>query len=174
MRTMDAADWDKPWQREGDWFRQRGGGFALYSVTPANGTLEFTVRARDTRNPFANPKVRWVADYTDPKTYALFEIDRNTYTCTDYRDGKPAVRVSKKRHGVKSEAYAVRLYVEPGRLVVMLMGDDQKYNVLDDWLQAGRDFGAGRFGFYTPGSDEAWLTHFAFFARPAAADSKRR
>ena len=171
MRVMDPKDWDKPWTQAGDWFMRQGGGFALYSASPSAGTYQFTLRPKDTWGPFASPKVSWVAAYTDPRNYVLFEIDDRNYSCADYRDGKRTLRVAKRPHGLKANSYAVRLYVEPARLVVMLMAGDQEYKILDDWSEEGRQFGAGRFGFYSPGSDQVWLAHFTFYQTAAARGS---
>ncbi len=154
VRSMDAKDWDKPWTHEGDWYLRQGGGFTLYSAAPSTGTYQFTIRPKDAWSPLSNPKVRWVADYLDPRNYVLFELNDKNYTCTEYREGKPIVRVAKRPHGVQGNFYSIRFYVERARLVVMLMAGNQQYKAVDAWNEPGRDFGAGRFGFYSPGSDQ--------------------
>ncbi|MFB3776120.1 MAG: protein kinase [Bryobacteraceae bacterium] len=167
-RSMNPNDWDKEWTRSGEWFMRQGAGFTLYSASPSAGTYQFTIRPRDTRNPLAKPKVSWVADYVDPRNYVLFELDSQSYSRTDYRDGRRIVGVAKRPHGVKAGAYSFRFYVEPQRLVVMLMADNREYRTLDEWSEAGRVFGKGHFGFYCSGSDQVWLANFTYFPAQAA------
>jgi hypothetical protein len=167
-RAMDSADWDKPWQQQGDWFTRRGGGFVLYRPMPRVGSFHFTVRPRDTWNPFDNPKIRWVLDYRDDKNYILFELDKRSYSCAEYRNGKRSVRLAGKPHGVETPYYILELIVEAKRVVVRITSDSKNYRVLDDWIRDG-GFAGGRFGFLLPGEDQIWLAHFTFFGNVAAA-----
>jgi len=163
---MNDADWEKPWKREGDWFMREGGGFVLYRVTPITGTFQFTLRPKDAINPFSSPKVRWVLDYRDERNYVLFEMDKRSYSCFEYREGKRNVRVDKKRHGLSGGYYSLKIDVEPNRVVLSVTRDNRSYNVLDEWSRPDRAFTSGRFGFYAPDGAQMWLAHFRF-VRPA-------
>lgn len=155
---MDAADWEKPWTRDGEWFTRRGGEFVLYRRTPTAGTFEFTLRAKS--------KVGWVLDYSDPQNYLLFEINKQTFTLSEYINNHRTVVTELKRIGVKTDSFNVNLVVEPTRLATTLV-DQGKPVPLQNWNRPSRPFTRGRFGIHLSGSSQVWLANFKFTqARP--------
>jgi tetratricopeptide (TPR) repeat protein len=156
---MDPADWEKPWTPDGEWFTRRGGDFVLYRRTPTAGTFQFTLRAKS--------KVEWVLDYSDPRNYFLFEIDKQTFTSSEYTNNRRTMITDRKRHGVKTDSFTVNQVVEPAHLVTMLVDEQGKPVTLQDWSRPDRPFTGGRFGIHLPGSSQVWLANFRFTqARP--------
>ena len=151
---MDPADWEKPWTRDGEWFTRRGGDFVLYRRTPTAGTFQFTLRGKS--------KVEWVLDYSDPQNYILFEINKQTFTLSQYANNRRLAIVDQKRFGVKTDYFMVNLVVEPTRVVTMLFDEQGKPVTLQDWNRPGQPFTGGRFGIYVPGNSEVWLANFRF------------
>ena len=156
---MDAADWEKPWTRDGEWFTRRGGDFVLYRRTPTAGTFQFTLRAKS--------KVGWVLDYSDPQNYLLFEINKQAFTLSQYTNNRRKVIADRKPIGVKAGTFTVNLVVEPARVVTMLVDEQGKPVTLYDWNRPGQPFTRGRFGIHLPGNSQVWLANFRFTqARP--------
>jgi hypothetical protein len=151
---MDPADWERPWMRDGEWFTRRGGDFVLYRRTPTAGTFQFTLRAKS--------KVEWVLDYSDPQNYILFEINKQTFTLSQYANNRRLVIVDQKRFSVKTDYFMVNLVVEPTRVVTMLVDEQGKPVTLQDWNRPGQPFTRGRFGIHVPGNSQVWLANFRF------------
>ncbi|HMD71104.1 MAG TPA: protein kinase [Bryobacteraceae bacterium] len=156
---MDAADWEKPWTRDGEWFTRRGGDFVLYRRTPTAGTFQFTLRAKS--------KVGWVLDYSDPQNYLLFEINKQTFTSSQYTNNRRTVITDRKRIAAKTDHFTVTLAVEPTHVVTTLVDEQGTPVTLQDWNRPGEPFTRGRFGIHLPGSSQVWLANFTFTqARP--------
>jgi hypothetical protein len=151
---MDPADWEKPWTPDGEWFTRRGGDFVLYRRTPTAGTFQFTLRAKS--------KVEWVLDYSDPHNYLLFEIDKQTFTSSEYTNNRRKVITDRKRHGVKTDYFTVNLAVEPTHVVTTLVDEQGKSVTLQDWNRPDQPFTRGRFGIHLPGNSQVWLANFRF------------
>jgi hypothetical protein len=159
VHSMNDADWDKPWSKSGEWFTRLGGNFVLYKITPASGTYEFTLRAKG--SAFSGPKVRWLARYVDERNYIVFELERQSYSVTEYRDGKKTMHLDKKKLSARSDVYSIRMTIDPDRLTVALTADGGAAE-LDDWKRPSPAFTDGRFGFYFPGDAQMWLANFTF------------
>ncbi len=159
VHAMDVSDWEKPWRQDGEWFTQRGGNAMLYKITPSAGTYQFTLRARG--SVFSGPKVRWLANYVNEGNYILFEMERQAYSVTEYRDGKKITHVDKKRLASRTDAPTIRMTVAPDRLIVALLADGSVTEI-DNWTRPSPPFSDGRFGFYVPGDAEMWLSNFTF------------
>ena len=159
VHSMNDADWDKSWSKDGDWFTRQGGNFVLYKVTPVPGTYDFTLRAKG--STFSGPKVRWLARYMDERNYIVFELERQSYNVSEYRDGKRAMHMEKKKFSVKSDVFRVRMTIDLDHLAVVLLTDDGSME-LNDWKRPSPAFTDGRFGFYFPGDAQMWLANFTF------------
>jgi hypothetical protein len=159
VHAMDIADWEKPWRQDGGWFTRLGGNEVLYKVAPPAGTYLFTLRGK--RSVFSAPKVRWFANYVNERNYILFELERQAYSVTEYRDGKKLTHVDKKKLASSTDAPTIRMTIEPTRLTVALLADGATTE-LDDWTRPSPAFTDGRFGFYFPGDTEMWLANFTF------------
>jgi hypothetical protein len=156
---MDAAEWEKPWRQDGEWLMRHGGDFVLYKVTPSSGIYQFTLRSKG--SVFSGPKVRWLANYVNERNYILFELERQSFSVTEYRDRKKSMHVDKKKLAAKSDVHTIRLTIEPERLEVALLVDGS-FTPLDEWKRPSAAFTDGRFGFYFPGDLEMWLANFTF------------
>jgi len=159
VHTMNIADWEQPWSKDGGWFTRRGGNFVLYKVTRVTGTYQFTVHAKG--SVLSGPKVRWVARYVDERNYILFELEKQSYSVTEYRDGKKTAHVKKKKLAEKSDVNTIRMTIQPQSLTVALLTNGS-VTELDDWKQPSPAFTEGRFGFDLPGDTQIWLANFTF------------
>jgi eukaryotic-like serine/threonine-protein kinase len=156
VHNMNEADWDQPWTRDNEWFTRRAGGFVLYKITPTAGTFQFTVRGK-------GGKDRWALVWANNRNYILFELDKQTYTCTEYRDGKKGPQhAEKKKLGLKDDSHTIRMTVEPNKLAVALVAGGNA-TVLDEWTRTDVSFTDGKFGFFLNG--QMWLANFTFTAR---------
>jgi serine/threonine-protein kinase len=164
VHQMNAADWDKPWAKEDDWFVRDETGPVIYRITPVFGTFHFALRPKDSAAPWANPHVQWMLNYKDNRNYVLFEIDKKSYSRTVVADG--AKKVAKKLpHDWKESVRILELVVEPAAVTVKLSHDDGKtYQVIDTWQPPG-NVGAGRFGFYVSKNERLLLANFSFVAK---------
>jgi serine/threonine-protein kinase len=159
VHAMKDGDWETPWSKDGEWFTRQGGNFVLYKVTPVAGTYQFTLRAKGSR--FSGPKARWLACYVNERNYIVFELDKQSYSAAEYRDGKKSMHVNKKKLAAKSDVYVIRMTIEPDRLAVALLAEGSA-TLLDEWKRPSPPFTDGRFGFYFPGDTQMWLANFTF------------
>jgi len=158
---MDAADWDKPLTRDGEWWVRQGGNFVLYRPRPTAGTFVFTLRPSS-----LSSKVQWILDYSDENNYILFQIDRRAYTCFLYAGGHKNT-ISKKPHDVKNGVYTVKMVVGQEHLTVMMASDKGELTTVQEWTRNGVPFTTGQFGLYYPADTRMWLANFSFTAQPA-------
>jgi hypothetical protein len=154
------AEWEDPagWVRDGNWFVHKGGNFVLYRTTPAAGSFVFTGWLKKGR------RLQWVVNRTDEKNYALFQLDKKFFYRNQVVNGKQS-ELSKVPHGLnKQEYYTLEVEVSLTG-VVHKLHDGEKWITLDEWTGAGRNFSAGKFGFYIPGSDQVAISNFNFTPR---------
>ena len=159
-------DFEDPnsWAKQGDLWVHKGGGFIPYRLS-ANGTFTFTVRLLKGGSLFRGGRIRWAAQYNDPKNYALFEMDRKSLSSKVMEDGKSFDR-GKYDHGLsdKEMAYTIQVDIAPGQIIHRVMNGGQ-WQVLDTWKEPGRNFSQGKFGFIVQGNDEIGLTDLKFTPR---------
>jgi hypothetical protein len=172
VHTMKVEDWDKPWSQEDAWYTRQGGEFVLYRFTPAAGIFRFAISPKASRGFLGiggNPKMRWVIGYTDPKNYIEFQIDKQSYSSEEYRNGKKIEHTKKKAHGLEATSFSIQMIVTAGKISVEVSTGDH-YEKLDEWADADRDFTAGRFGFHLPNQDQIYMTNFSFTQQPGAGN----
>jgi hypothetical protein len=156
------ADWEDPsgWTKDGDTWIHKGGNFVPYKL-PAKGTFTFTVQLLKGGNIFKGGHIRWYVDYVDPKNFGLFEIDKKTFWAKEVVNGKTKDR-EKTQHGVDNEkSFTIQIDVTPDHVVHRIRNGDS-WTTLDSWTEAGRNFSAGKFGFYINGQDEIGISDFKF------------
>jgi hypothetical protein len=159
--TMD--DWETPtlWRKEEDTYIHRGAAWIPYKL-PARGTFTFTVQLQKGGNIFRSGKIRWAANYTDAKNYALYEIDNKNFWAKVVENGKTFER-TKTPHGIdtKDKSFTIRVDVTPDHITNSIQRSGQ-WSVLDDWAEAGRHFADGKFGFLINGDDQIGISDFKF------------
>jgi tetratricopeptide (TPR) repeat protein len=158
LAPTGMSKWDDPgaWKQEKDAFIRKGGDFVLYGVAPASGTFVFS----------ALPKghvLQWVLNYTDPQNYVLLQIDDKNFYRSVIRNGQKADEIIVPHKGDKKTVRTFQIRVSRTELVHEIK-DGERWTVLDRWTQPGANLGAGKFGFYIPGSEQIELSSFAHYA----------
>ena len=64
----------------------------------------------------------------------------------------------------KAKAYTIQIEVTPEHTLTRLKNGDN-WIALDGWIEPGRDFTQGKFGFLVQGNDEIALSDFQFVPR---------
>jgi hypothetical protein len=142
------------WKKEGDHWVHKGGGFVPYKLPP-KGVFTFTVQ------PLKGGRIRWCLQYLDPKNYLLYEMDRKNFWAGVIQKGARLERVKAPHNLGNQKAFTVQIEVTPDRLVQKARVGDQ-WKVLDTFVEEGRDFTQGKFGFLIQGSDEIAISDFQF------------
>jgi len=152
------SKWDDPgaWKHEGDTFIRKGGDFVLYAAPPA-GTFMFSAM------PAKGHVLQWVFNYTDPKNYVLFQLDENYFYRTVIRNGQKTTDIRVSDKGDKKSFRTINVRITSTEIVHQIKHGDS-WTVVDRWSQPGVNLGAGKFGFYIPGSDQVALSNFAHYS----------
>ncbi|MFN7998715.1 MAG: protein kinase [Bryobacteraceae bacterium] len=166
VHPMDKADWDKPWSSETYWLFRDQPGPVLYRITPVLGTFRFSLWAKDTAIFNSNPRLQWFLNYKDSRNYTVFEIDKRSYSRTEFKDGvRLTPAVNNKPEGWKQKAVMLEITVEPAKVVVKMSRDGGKtYEELDTWRPT-ESIEAGKFGFNVPPKGRLYLANFSFTER---------
>ncbi|MEO7141886.1 MAG: PEGA domain-containing protein [Bryobacteraceae bacterium] len=162
------ADWKDPasWVKDDEGvFVHKGGGFVQFKAMPTAGTFVFTVELLKRGGVFHGSHIRWFLNYKDSKDYALFDLDKKSFSSKDVADGKSSDHEKTQHEEDKDKSYTIQIDVSPGRIIHKMRVNGQ-WVVLDDWKESGRNFADGTFGFNIPGSDEIGVSDFKF--TPAA------
>jgi len=110
---------------------------------------------------FRGGKVSWCLQYLDPKNYLLYEMDRKNFWAGVIEKGKRLERIKEPHNLENPKSFTIQIEVTPERLVQRLrMGNDWK--VIETFVEPGRDFTQGKFGFLIPGNDEIAISDFKF------------
>jgi hypothetical protein len=145
------------WKKEGDSWVHKGGGFVPYKLPP-KGVFTFTVQ------PLKGGKIRWCLQYLDAKNYLLYEMDRKNFWAGVIQKGQRLERVKAPHNLGNQKAFTIQIEVTPDRLAQKVrMGDAWK--VLDTFVEEGRDFTRGKFGFLIQGNDEIAISDFQFLPK---------
>lgn len=149
------------WKQDGDTWTHKGAGFLFYKL-PAKGVFTFTAELLKGGGIFHGGKIRWVANYVDPKNYALFELDSKNFTPKVVMKGKTYERPKTPLKDLdKQKSFAIQIDITPDHIVhKMMMGGE--WIGVDTWAEPGLHFSDGKFGFLVQGDDEIGLTNFAF------------
>ena len=159
--TMADFEDASQWKQDGDTWTHKGQGFLFYKL-PAKGVFTFTAELLKGGGIFHGGKIRWVANYVDPKNYALFELDSKNFTPKVVMKGKTYERPKTPLKDVdKQKSFAIQIDITPDHIVhKMMMGGE--WIGIDTWAEPGLHFSDGKFGFLVQGDDEIGLTNFAF------------
>ncbi len=162
VAARGMADFEdaQSWKKDGDSWVHRGGGFVPFKLPP-KGVFTFTVELLKGGGLFRAGQIRWCVQYLDSKNYLLYEMDRKTFWAGVIEKGKRLERVKAPHNLGNQKAFTIQIEVAPDRLVQEVrVGDEWK--VLDTFVEAGRDFTQGKFGFLIQGNDEIAISDFKF------------
>lgn len=139
--------------REGNAYVLKGSAVAPYKSAQTNGTFTFTVK------PIRGKRVRWMVGAKDSKNYAYFEMEKNKLTRRDVQNGNNK-KLDESKFNQQDE-FQVQVDVRNGSVVhkVSIGGN---WTVVDNWVDASRNFGDGRFAFVVEGRDEIAISDFKF------------
>jgi len=151
------------WKKDGDSWVHKGGGFVPYKLPP-KGVFTFTVQLLKGGGVFRTGQIRWCLQYLDSKNYLLSEMDRKNFWAGVIEKGKRAERVKAPHNLENPKAFTIQIEVTPDRLVQKVrVGDEWK--ALDTFVEPGRDFTQGKFGFLIQGNDEIAISDFKFLPK---------
>ncbi len=149
--------WSDPgsWKKDGEWFVRQGGGFILFDQSPLQGILSFSIFRGNKAKQF-----QWVTNFVDSNNYLLFSVDKKSFYRTLFQNGKKQ-KAFKVSHNVTESVPEFQIKIElTSNAVVHQILAGNRWIVLDKWTEEARDFTAGRFGFYLPGTDQIRLSNF--------------
>jgi len=150
----DAAGWKK----DGATWVRKGGGFVAFRLPP-KGTFTFTVAPLKTGGRAG--QIYWFVQFLDGKNYLLYEIDKKNFWAGVIEKGKKLERVKAAHSIATQQPFTIQMEVAPDHLSQKVrIGADWK--LLDNFVEAGRDFTQGKFGFLIQGSDEIAISDFKF------------
>ncbi len=151
------------WKQEGGSWTHKGGGFVPYKLPP-KGVFTFTVQLLKGGGVFRAGQIRWCLQYLDSKNYLLYEMDRKNFWAGVIQKGTRLERVKAPHNLGNQKAFTIQIEVAPDRLVQKVrVGDEWK--VLDTFVEEGRDFTRGKFGFLIQGNDEIAISDFKFLPK---------
>jgi hypothetical protein len=151
------------WKKDGDSWVHKGGGFVPYRLPP-KGVFTFAVELLKGGGVFRAGQIRWCLQYLDSKNYLLYEMDRKNFWAGVIEKGKRLERVKAPHNLGNQKAFTIQIEVTPDRLVQKVrVGDEWK--VLDTFVEPGRDFTQGKFGFLIQGNDEIAISDFKFLPK---------
>ena len=148
------------WKKEGDSWVHKGGGFVPYKLPP-KGVFTFTVQLLKGGGVFRAGQIRWCLQYLDAKNYLLYEMDRKNFWAGVIQKGQRLERVKAPHNLGNQKAFTIQIEVTPDRLVQKVRVGGQ-WKVLDTFVEPGRDFTQGKFGFLIQGNDEIAISDFQF------------
>jgi hypothetical protein len=172
--TMEQWAATSGWKLEGNWYVHRGGGLVLYPTTPSSGTFIFTALRQ--AGILGSGRIQWVARCIDnTSTYVLFGIDKKNIHRVEMEGGKK-VKESDKSTTLKTPLsgkelqYNVKVDISPDGVITSVQ-EGEEWVVVDNWSASGQNPANGKFGFYLPGTDELYISHFSFTPKDSAIPS---
>jgi PEGA domain len=158
----DVTDFEEPgaWQKNGDVYVHKGGGFVPYKLGP-KGVYTFTVELVKGGGFFRGGRIRWAVQYIDSKNYLLYELDRKTFWANVVEKGKKLERQKTPHQLENQKSFTIQIEITGDHVVHKLKTGDQ-WLILDSFAEPGRNFTAGKFGFFIQGADEIGISEFSF------------
>jgi hypothetical protein len=146
------------WKKTGDTWVHKGGGFVAFNLPP-KGVITFTVAPLKTGGRAG--QVRWFVQFLDGKNYLLYEIDKKNFWAGVIEKGKRFERLKTAHNLATQQPFTIQVEVAADHLSQKVrVGGDWK--LFDNFVEAGRDFTKGKFGFLIQGSDEIGISDFKF------------
>jgi PEGA domain len=161
-KTGDVTDFEEAgaWKKDGDLYVHKGGGFVPYKLGP-RGVYTFTVELVKGGNLFRGGRIRWAVQYLDSKDYLLYELDRKTFWASVIEKGKKLERQKTPHQLENQKSFTIQIEITPEHVVHKLKTGDS-WLTLDSFAEPGRNFTAGKFGFFIQGADEIGISDFTF------------
>jgi len=163
VKGGDMGDFVDPsaWNRDGELWTHRGGGFIPYKLGP-RGIYTFTVELVHGGNLFKGGRIRWCVEYRDSRNYLLYELDHKNFWAEVVENGKKFER-DKVQHDLdKQKAFTIQIEITPDRCIHRIKNPSGQWVVLDSFTEPGRDFTKGKFGFLIQGNDEIGVSDFSY------------
>jgi hypothetical protein len=159
-RGMTDFEDAQTWKKEGNNWVHTGGGFVPYKPRP-DGVFTFTAQLLKGGGAFRAGQIRWCLQYLDARNYLLYEMDRKVFWAGVIQKGKRYERVKSPLNFGNQKAFTIQIEVTPDRLVQKVRAGNE-WKVLDTFVEPGRDFTQGKFGFLVQGNDEIAISDFKF------------
>jgi len=161
--TGDMTGFEDPtaWNKDGDLWTHRGGGFIPYKLGP-KGVYTFTVQLVKGGNLFKGGRLRWCVEYKDSKNYLLYEMDHKNFWAEVVDNGKKLERAKTQHDLEKQKAFTIEIEITPEHCVHRMKNAAGQWIVLDSFAEPGRNFTQGKFGFLVQGNDEIAISDFSF------------
>jgi hypothetical protein len=159
-RGMAEFEDAQSWKKDGNSWVHKSGGFVRYKLPP-KGVFTFTVELLKGGGVFRAGQIRWCFQYLDSKNYLLYEIDRKSFWAGVIQKGTRLERIKAPLNLGNQKAFTIQIDATPDRLVQKVRVGDQ-WKVLDTFVEQGRDFTQGKFGFLIQGNDEIAVSDFTF------------
>ncbi len=158
LAPSGMTKWDDPqgWKSEKGNYVHHGGDYVLYNAPPS-GTFVFSAML------LKGHRLQWVANYTDPNNYGLFQLDENFFYRTVIRNGVKTEETKFPLKADKKTFRTIQVRVTPTEIVHQTRNGDA-WIVLDKWSEVGVNLSLGKFGFYIPGSDQVAVSSFSHYA----------
>jgi serine/threonine-protein kinase len=162
--TMEQWAANSGWKTDESWFVHHGGGLVLYPAVPSSGTFIFTALRQG--GILGSGRIQWVAGCIESTSnYVLFGIDKKNIHRVEMEGGKK-IKNSEKSTALKTPAgkelqYNIKVDISSGGVTTSVQqGND--WVVVDNWSASGVNPANGKFGFFLPGTDELYISHFSF------------
>jgi len=158
--SMETWAAQSGWKLESGWYVHRGGGLVLYPVQPSGGTFVFSARRQ---GGVFNHRIEWAVGCLDNTSdYIRFGIDKKSIHRAAVTGGK---KQKEETEPLKSQAkeleFTLRIDISAAGITTFVQGDGG-WEKIDSWPASGLNPANGKFGFYLPGTDEVYISNFAF------------
>ena len=153
------SDWDQPgnWAQDGPWLVRKGGNHVTYRIQPVQGVFEFKI------GRLKGKRLEWFVNFRDSRNYTLFQLERKTFSRKDVINGRTIDLAPRKAEPKLESESEYRLRIEiTATSVVHKHFRGGTWEVLDSWIEPGRNFTAGKFGILIDGGNQVGLADFSF------------
>ena len=142
------------WSEQRGWRVKKGGNFVFLAKHPVAGMVRFSLSL------VKGKRLQWFSSFRDSNNFVLYQMDGKDFIRKEYLDGKPNEVRTPFEANIKGSV-TVQLRISQGQIINELL-DGSVWKKIDSVNSAGRDFSAGRFGFYLPGDDSFAVSNFYF------------
>jgi hypothetical protein len=158
-KRAGMADWEGGWERRDAWYVRKGGNFILFKPAP-RGTFVYTATMLKQTGVLRKRPLQWVAGYTDPRNYLLFQMEDRHLVKKEVVNGRTR-EVAKIPHGVpeRENIYQFQIDIGPDSIAHRVRRGGA-WALLDTWKDPRA--ASGKFGFLVQGNDELGLADFSF------------
>ena len=158
--TMETWAAQSGWKLENGWYVHRGGGLVLYPVQPSEGTFVFSARRQ---GGVLNHAIEWAVGCLDNTSdYIRFGIDKKSIHRAAIVAGiKQKEESEPLKLPAKELEFTLRIDISAAGVTTYVQGNGG-WEKIDSWPASSFNPANGKFGFYLPGTDEVYISNFAF------------